>query len=118
MQVHFAHDWAVPVRVAHNLFRSIASGHTKTVIKIAGSTGHARAEKTIAMNLLRFDLSVRLPIQHDVDLFHVGPENADGQIVADAVWSQYPEWIGMCRREKCVQLVRRQPDNFKRSHVR
>ena len=42
----------------------------------------------------------RLPIQDDVDLVRVRPENADLQIVANAVWSQNPEWIGMCPGEK------------------
>ena len=77
MQINFAHDRAVAVRVAHDLLRAIAAGQAKVIIQIARRTRHSRAEKTVAVDFLGRDLTVRLAIQHDLDLFCVGPENAN-----------------------------------------
>ena len=77
MQINFAHDRAVAIRIPHDMLRAIAGGQAKVIIQIARRARHSRAEKTVAVDFLGRDLTVRLSIQHDLDLFGVGPENAN-----------------------------------------
>jgi hypothetical protein len=55
-------------------------------------------------------------IWDDVDPLRIGTENADRQIIANAVRSQNPEGVGMCSGEKAVQFVGGQSGDFERFH--
>src|SRR5207244_5633811 len=89
----------------------------KPIAEIASPAGHTRAKKTVVMNSVSGDRLSRWSIQNDVDLFCVRPKHADLQIIANAVWSQNAEWIGMGPGEKTVQFIGRQSRDFERSHT-
>ena len=55
MQIDLANERAVTVWIAHQRFRSVPIRKTKTIIEIARRRRHARAKKTVPMNLLRRD---------------------------------------------------------------
>ena len=116
MQIDFAHDRTVLIRIAYEALRSVRGRDAELVIEVARRAGHSRAKETVAMNFLGSDRFFRLPVQGDVDLAGVGPENADLEIVAHPVRSQNPERIGMRSGEKPIQFVGRQPRDLERFH--
>src|SRR5438046_7130504 len=108
MQINFTHNRTVLIWITRQLLRAIPRRQAKAIIEIARRAGHTRAKKTVAMNSLSGDRLSRWSIQNDVDLFCVRPKHADLQIIANAVWSQNAEWIGMGPGEKTFQFIGRQ----------
>src|ERR1700736_1116879 len=58
MQIGFAHDRAIPIRVARGPFRPGRSGEVEFVIQVASSPGHHCAKETVPMNPLSYDFAV------------------------------------------------------------
>jgi len=116
MQIDFAHNGPVLVRISRELFRPIRRYYAQMVIEIARCARYGRAKETFAMNSLRFDRLLRLLIEHDFYLARIGAESANLQIVADTMRSQDAERIGMRSCEKSVQFVGRQAGNLERFH--
>src|SRR5438046_3809983 len=108
MQIDLTHNRAVLIRITRQLLRAIPRREAKMIIEVAHRAGHTRAKKTIAMNSLSGDRRSRWSIQNDVDLFCVRPKHADLQIIANAVWSQNAEWVGMGTGGKTFQFIGRQ----------
>src|SRR5437773_9946728 len=117
MQIDLTHNRAVLIRITRQLFRAIPRREAKMIIEVTRRAGHTRAKKTVPMNPLCGDRLSRWSIQNDVDLFCIRPKHADLQIIANAVWSQNAEWIGMGPGEKTVQFIGRQSRDFERSHT-
>src|SRR5438045_1334312 len=117
MQIDLTHNRAVLIRITRQLLRAIPRREAKMIIEVTHRAGHTRAKKTVAMNSLSGDRLSRWSIQNDVDLFCIRPKHADLQIIANAVWSQNTEWIGMGPGEKAAQFVGWQSRDFERSHA-
>src|SRR6266513_1842275 len=123
MQIYFPPDRAVLIRITCDPFRSIPFRNTNTIIEFPGCARHGGAKKSIAMDFLGRDLPIRLApiisglsLQYDVDLLRVGPEHANGQIIAYPMRAQDTKWIGVCRGQKAAQFIRRQPGYLERLH--
>src|SRR5438046_4788066 len=117
MQINFTHNRTVLIWITRQLLRAIPRREAKAIIEIARRAGHSQAKKTVPMNPLCGDQLSRRSIQNDVDLFCIRPKHADLQIIANAVWSQNTEWIGMGPGEKAAQFVGWQSSDFERSHA-
>src|SRR5947207_10572214 len=113
----FTHNRSVLIWITRQLFRAIPRLEAKAIIEIARRAGYSQAKKTVPMNPLCGDRLSRWSIQNDVDLFCIRPKHADLQIIANAVWSQNTEWIGMGPGEKAAQFIRWQSRDFERSHA-
>src|SRR5579864_9166400 len=82
MQIDFAHDRAVLIRITRDLLRSVMTGYPNSIIQISRRIGNRCLKKSLAMNSLRLDRAVlRLRIDQNVDLFRVRSKHANHQIV-------------------------------------
>jgi len=116
VQIDFAHDRAVLIRIAHGVFRSVPIGDLQPIIEIASRVRNFRLKKPVAMNFLRLDR--RLPVLDDIDLARVGTKGANRQIVSHPVRSENAERIGMRAGEENIQFVDGQAGYFEGTHAR
>src|SRR6516165_7238030 len=86
------------------------------IIELARGVWDLRAEKSVAMNALRFDSRAGAVNKH-LHLLCVRPKDADCQIVAHPVRPEDAERFRMRSREERVQLIRRQSNNFEALHL-
>src|SRR3954471_14169973 len=58
IQIGFAHDRAIPVRITRRPLGAGGGGKMKLVIQVPGRPRHLRAEKSVPMNLLSFEVAI------------------------------------------------------------
>jgi hypothetical protein len=82
------------------------------IIEIAFHPRQSRLEKAFAAEALGRKRVILFARQDDAYFLRVGPEDANGQILAKAVRPEDPEGIGMRARQKNIQFIHGQAGYF------
>src|SRR5436190_17642810 len=117
MQIDLAHDEAVAIRIADHGGRSLPAGQVHLVTAAALRLWQRRLEKTFRAEPLS-GKALLLSLEHDGHFFCVRAEDADDEIVSDAMRPQDAERIRMRAGEENVQFVDGHAGNFEGAHAR
>src|SRR5436190_17250172 len=115
MQVHFAHDQAVAIRIADERRRIVPSDEVDAIIAVAFFARHCRLEKSFGAEPVGHEALI-VSVDHYANFLGVRTKDADNEIFADAMRSKNAEWIGVRAGEKQIQLVDRHTGYFEGTH--
>src|SRR5256885_1923039 len=118
MQIHLADDQAVAVGIADDRRRFIPAGEMNAIIEVAFHPRKRRLEKSFGTETLRGEALFFLTAYDDANFLRVRAKHAHDQIVADAMGSENPEWIGMRAGEEDIEFVDGHAGYFEGAHAR
>ena len=102
MQVHFAHDRSVAIRIVQRALGAIPPNRAHAVIAVTFFPGQHRLEKSVVMNSFRGDLLLRW--ENNFYFACIRSKDANNQIVTHAMRTEDPEWIGMRSFDERLQF--------------
>jgi hypothetical protein len=86
MQIDFAHDRAIAIRIARRPLRLVPVSDAEVVIQITGRRWDPRAKEPVTMNFVGVNWRARLSIHQELYFLGIGSENAHDQVVPTNRW--------------------------------
>ena len=115
VQIDFAHDHAVGIRIARNLFATVPAFDLEGVRNVARTFLQCGLEKTVALNFFRRNERA-IVVELDRYLARIGTKHADQNVFAQAVRAENAKWIWVRALQKSAQLVSHKDGNVELFH--
>src|SRR4030095_714775 len=117
VQIDFAHDRPVLIRIACQAMRSVPCSDSQMVGKIPCCVADSGTKETVLLNFLRCDRFFRMLIQNNLNLARIGTKHTDFQIVTNPVRTQHSKGVGMLPSDKAVYFVGRHSSDLESFHL-